>query len=89
MPVRLAAATNTPLAMAWLRIIVSQAECWLAPYSAFSLGMPADGGGIENDLRTGQRRQPRRLGIPLVPADARADAAERACRSCESPGRRA
>ena len=38
MPVRLTAATNTPLAIAWLRIIVSQAECWLAPYSAFSLG---------------------------------------------------
>ena len=35
-PTRFTAATNTPLAIAWLRIIVSQAECWLAPYSAFS-----------------------------------------------------
>ena len=30
-PTRLGAATNTPLAMAWLRIIVSQAACWLGP----------------------------------------------------------
>ena len=35
-PVRLTAATNRPLAIAWLRIIVSQAACWLAPYSCFS-----------------------------------------------------
>ena len=37
-PTRLTAATKTPLAMAWLRIIVCQAACWLAPYCCFSSG---------------------------------------------------
>ena len=75
-PVRLAAATNTPLAIAWLRIIVSQAACWLAPNSCLFRVQPADGRRIEQNLRTGQGRQPGRFGIPLVPADQRADRAE-------------
>ena len=37
-PTRLTAQTYTPLAMAWLRWIVSQAACCCAPYSAFSGG---------------------------------------------------
>ena len=37
-PIRLTAATYTPLAMAWLRWIVSHAECGLAAHSAFSAG---------------------------------------------------
>ena len=37
-------------------------------------GVPADGGGVEQDLGPLQGRQPGGLGIPLVPADERADA---------------
>src|SRR6266571_5603525 len=39
-------------------------------------GVPADRGGIKQDLRAPQRRQPRRFRIPLVPADEHADLAE-------------
>ena len=35
--------------------------------------MPADRRWIENDLRAAQRGEPRRFGIPLVPANADAD----------------
>ena len=35
--------------------------------------MPADGCRIKNNFRAAQRGQPRRLGIPLVPANAHAD----------------
>src|SRR5687768_1945394 len=35
--------------------------------------MPADRGRIEEDLRTEQRGDPCRFGIPLVPADQHAD----------------
>ena len=51
-------------------------------------GMPADGGGIEQNARALQRRQARAFGIPLVPADERADAAERVskARNPRSPG---
>src|SRR5438270_12744775 len=38
--------------------------------------MPADRGGIEDDLGPGESSQPRALGIPLVPADERAHASE-------------
>ncbi len=38
--------------------------------------MPADGGGIEQHLGALQRGETRSLGIPLIPADERADAAE-------------
>src|SRR6187549_925720 len=31
--------------------------------------MPADGGGVEEHLGAKQRRDPRRLRIPLIPAD--------------------
>ena len=37
-PTRFTAATNTPLAMAWLRWMVFQASRWAAPYCAFSCG---------------------------------------------------
>src|SRR5215211_3984085 len=37
------------------------------------IGMPADCGGIEQDLRAEERVDARRLGIPLVPADQHAD----------------
>ena len=42
----------------------------------FLRGMPADGGGIEQDVRAAQRGEARGFGIPLVPADQRRDAAE-------------
>ena len=69
------AATYTPLAMAWLRWIVSHAECWFAvPPRAFSAG--ASRSPWE---RTGsapaQGRQACGLGIPLIPADQHADPA--------------
>src|SRR4029077_10500393 len=35
--------------------------------------MPADGGWIEEDFGSLQRRQPRRLRVPLIPADEHAD----------------
>ena len=54
--------------------MVRQASCCAAPNSAFSDGMPADGGGIEQHLRAAQRRQARGFRIPLVPADQRRDA---------------
>ena len=38
--------------------------------------MPPDGGGREKNLRTTQRREPCRFGVPLVPADADSDARE-------------
>src|ERR1039457_7110933 len=37
------------------------------------LGMPADGSGVEDGLRAAERSQAGGLGIPLVPADERAD----------------
>ena len=61
--------------MAWLRWMVSQAACCCAPWLGFLAGMPADGGGVEEDLRALQRGQPRGFGIPLVPADQHADLA--------------
>src|SRR5262245_36915535 len=36
--------------------------------------MPADGGRIEQNLRSGERSQSRRFGIPFIPADAYAGA---------------
>ena len=41
----------------------------------FLARMPADGGGVEEDLRALQRGEPRGFGIPLVPADQHADLA--------------
>src|SRR5438445_442605 len=38
--------------------------------------MPADRRRINDDLRAAERREPGRLGIPLVPTDQRADAPE-------------
>jgi hypothetical protein len=35
--------------------------------------VPADAGGIENDLRAAERGETRALGIPLVPANLDAD----------------
>ena len=53
--------------------MVCQAERCAAPCCAFSCGMPADRGRIEEDRRAAQRGEARALGIPLVPADERAD----------------
>ncbi len=39
--------------------------------------VPANGGGIKQHVSALHRRQPRRLGIPLVPTDQHADAPER------------
>ena len=62
--------------MAWARWMVRQASCWDWPNSAFSGGMPADGGGVEQDLGALQGGQAGAFGIPLVPADQRAHAAD-------------
>ena len=51
--------------------------------------MPADGGGIEEHVRTLQGGQPRALRIPLVPADQRSHRALLPDQSSGSPGRRA
>src|ERR1051325_4300809 len=42
----------------------------------FLLWMPADGGGVEENLRASHRREPRAFGIPLVPADQHSDLPE-------------
>ena len=55
--------------------MVCQAESWGAPYCAFSCGMPADGGRIEEDGGALEGGEPRPLRVPLVPADEGADAA--------------
>ncbi|MNI36177.1 hypothetical protein D3C73_902200 [compost metagenome] len=39
--------------------------------------VPADRGGVEQQFRTGQRHQPRRFRVPLVPAHQHAKAADR------------
>src|SRR5690606_22946060 len=39
--------------------------------------VPADGGGVEQQLGAGQRHQPRRFRVPLVPAHQHAEAADR------------
>ena len=54
----------------------------------FLRGMPADRGGIEQNLRALQRGQARAFGIPLVPADQRADSADAVskARKPRSPG---
>ncbi len=73
-----------PLAMAWARWMVRQASCCAAPIFRLLRGMPADGGGIEQDLRAGKRGQARGFGIPLIPADQRRDAARSGYRSAEA-----
>ena len=74
-PTRLTAATKMPLAMACERWMVRQASSCAAPNSRFLRGMPADGRGIEQDVRAAQAGQARGFGIPLVPADQDGDAA--------------
>ena len=61
--------------MAWPRWMVCQASRWAAPYSVLLVRVPADGGRVEEHGGALQRGQPRALGIPLVPADQRADPA--------------
>ena len=51
------------------RVILGGAELF------FLGGVPADGGGIEEDFSTLEGGEARALGVPLVPADERADAA--------------
>ena len=74
--------------MAWARWMVRQASCWAAAELCFLRGMPANRGGIEQHLRALQRGQPRALGIPLVPADERADSSDAGVERRDSPGRR-
>ena len=64
------------MAIAWPRIDVSQALLLAVAVHFLFVGQPADGRGIEQDLGTLQRHQPRRFGKPLVPADAHAQAAK-------------
>jgi hypothetical protein len=58
------------------RCAVRQASRCATPYWAFSVRMPADRGGIEQDRRAFQRGQAGGLGIPLIPADQHAEGAE-------------
>ena len=55
----------------------------------FFRGMPADRGGIKKNLRAVQRREPRRLRIPLVPANAARRSSRSGFATRESRGRRA
>ena len=56
--------------------MVCQASYWAAPNSVFLRRVPADGGGIEEHFGALERGEARGFGVPLVPADQRADAAE-------------
>src|SRR3954453_11091854 len=47
-----------------------------APEFGFLRRVPADRGWIEKNVCTEQRRDARRLGIPLIPADQHADVGE-------------
>src|SRR3989344_4467613 len=51
--------------------------CLPIPFLRILIGKVSDGGGVHNDLRTFERRDPRCLGEPLVVADERGNAAER------------
>ena len=51
-------------------------------------GVPADGGGIEEEIGALERGDAGAFRVPLVPADQCADAADRWCRRRESQGRR-
>jgi len=56
-------------------LMSSQAPCWSAPYSAFFLWVPADGGGVEKDFGALHGGEAGGFGIPLVPTDQDADLA--------------
>src|SRR5438552_2970971 len=60
------------------RIVLSDAEL------RFLRGMPADRSRIKQHVRALQRRQARALGIPLVPANQRAEASGAGVESAES-----
>ena len=72
-PTRLTAQTKTPFAMAWARWLICQAEYCRSPNSAFSAGVPADGGGVEEDFGAAECGFAGGFGVPLVPADEGAD----------------
>ena len=74
-PTRLTAQTKTPLAMAWARCTVCQASYWAVAELVFFGGVPADGGGEEEDLGAAQGGEAGAFGVPLVPADQRTDGA--------------
>ena len=61
----------------------------LGAVSGLFAGMPADGRGIEKNLRALHGRQPRGFGIPLVPADQHANLgiSGRPCFEAEVAGR--
>ena len=76
-PTRLQDSTGRPLATAWPRCTVIQASSWRCLLLGRVVGVPADGGGVEQQLGAGQRHQPRRFRIPLVPAHQHAEFAHR------------
>ena len=61
--------------MACARWMVCHASILRRAELVFLCRVPADGGGIKEHFGALQRGEPRALGIPLVPADERADAA--------------
>ena len=72
-PTRLGDATNTPLAIACARWIVRHASTWRVAKLVPLARMPADRRRIEQDVGAQEGRDPRALGVPLVPADQHAD----------------
>ena len=50
----------------------------------FLRGMPSDRRRVKKNVRSLQRREPRAFGIPLVPADQRAESSSRSIESLEA-----
>ena len=59
--------------MAWARCITSQESCCAVAVLLALRRMPADRGGVEEDLGALHRGEPRAFGKPLIPADQHAD----------------
>ena len=83
-PTRFTDATYTPLAMACDRWMVRQESCCALPNSAFSGRVPADGGGVEQNLRAAQSCEAGGFGIPLVPTDERGNPRETRIETAEA-----
>jgi hypothetical protein len=65
-----------PLAMACARWMVCQASTCCSAVLRFFGRVPADGGGVEEDVGALEGGEARAFGIPLIPAHEDADAAE-------------
>ena len=75
--------------MAWERWMVCHASYCAAPKALFFRRMPADGGGIKEQVGAAQGGDARRFRIPLVPTDQRAHLSDRSIEGLEAQVARA